>query len=149
MMSTIPTFAQSRSNFNFTWSCSGSFPLQFWIISPAGDAQPLWAILPSFFPWCDWHLLLLTLSLCLPQSVDLSSLWLSIRYLKTVIKLHLDHLFFRLNKPGSLSHSLYIVYSSPPANWTCTSLSICLLRWEVPTWTVLHMQPHNYRTDKK
>ena len=147
-MSTIPTFAQSRVNFNFRWSCSGPFPFQFWIISTAGDAQPLWAILPSFFPCCDLCLLLLILSLCLPQSLALFSLWPSIRYLKTVTKLPLYHLFCRLNKPGSLSHSLYIMYSSPPANWTCTSLSICLLCWEVPTWTVLQMQPHKYQTEK-
>lgn len=69
-------------------------------------------------------------------------------YLKTVIKLPLYHLFFRLNKPGSLSHSLYVTYSSPPANWTCTSLSICLLCWKAPTWTVLQMQPHKYQREK-
>lgn len=63
-------------------------------------------------------------------------------------KIPLHHLFFRLSKTISLSHSLYIIYSNLLAIWTCTSLSICLFLWEDPNWTVLWMQSHKYKTDK-
>lgn len=85
------------------------------------------------FPCCDLCLLLLNLSLRLPQSLALFSLWPSFQYLKTVINLTLYHLFFRLNKPGSLSHSLYIMYIALQP----TGLA-----------PVLQMQPHRYQTEK-
>lgn len=106
MLPVIPTLAPSWANFNFRWSCSPFtlLLLNYFIISTAGDEQPLWAMLPSFlFPSLGFACIVSYPFTVFP-SVCLFSLWPFTRYLKTGIKLFLYYLFFRPNKPGSLRH---------------------------------------------